>query len=112
MSEPGDVSGSAPAQGWTLTLYVNGASANSLRSIESIRQLCDQELNGQVDLEIIDVRQEPALIVRDQVLAAPTLVRRLPEPLRRIVGDLSDPDRLRAGLDLGPVPAGEPPVDG
>ena len=108
--EPGEMTGPAPAERWTLTLYVNGASANSLRAIENIRHLCDQELNGQVDLEIIDVRQQPALVVRDQVVAAPTLVKRLPGPLRRIVGDLSDLNRLRAGLDLGPVPADEGPV--
>jgi len=97
-----------PGPRWTLTLYVNGASVKSLRAIENVRHICDRELNGQVDLEIIDVRQQPALVVRDQVLAAPTLVKRLPGPLRRIVGDLSDPGRLLTGLDL-PDPQGPDP---
>ena len=92
-----------PPDRWALTLYVNGASPNSIHAIEAVRHLCDEELGGQADLEIIDVQQQPALVVRDHVLAAPTLVKRLPGPLRRIVGDLSDSARLRIGLDLGPV---------
>ncbi len=90
-----------------LTLYVNGASAKSVRAIETVRRICDEDLGGQVDLEVIDVQQQPALVVRDQILAAPTLVRRLPAPLCRIVGGLSDADRLRLGLDLGPVGDGD-----
>jgi len=97
----------SPAGRSVLTLYVNGASANSIRAIESVRRICADELGGEVDLEVIDVREQPALVLRDQVVAAPTLVRRLPGPLRRLVGDLSDPARLRAGLDLGPLKAGE-----
>jgi circadian clock protein KaiB len=97
----------AAPEDWTLTLYVNGASAKSARAIETVRRICDEELGGQVDLEVIDVQQQPALVVRDQIIAAPTLVRRLPAPLRRIVGDLSDADRLRLGLDLGPVGGGD-----
>jgi circadian clock protein KaiB len=90
---------------WALTLYVNGASPNSLRAIETVRRLCDEELGGRVDLEVIDIKQEPALVLRDQIIVAPTLVKRLPGPLRRVVGDLSDADRLRLALDLGTVEA-------
>jgi circadian clock protein KaiB len=98
---------------WALTLYVNGASPNSIRAIETVRHLCDKELGGQVDLEIVDIQQQPALVVRDQILAAPTLVKRLPGPLRRIVGDLSDSARLHLGLDLCPVEVsdGRPDAD-
>ena len=92
---------------WALTLYVNGASVRSIEAIENVRRICDEELGGQVDLEIIDVQQQPALVLRDQIIAAPTLIKRLPGPLRRIVGDLSDPARLRLGLDLGPVGASD-----
>ena len=88
---------------WVLTLYVNGASAKSIGAIEAVRRICDEELGGRVDLEVIDVRQEPALVLRDQIIGTPTLVKRLPGPLRRIVGGLSDADRVRLGLDLGPV---------
>jgi len=95
------MTGTAAGGGWALTLYVNGASAESIRAIEAVRRVCDDELGGQVELEVIDVHEQPAFVVRDQVVAAPTLVKRLPGPLRRIVGDLSDADRLRLGLDLG-----------
>jgi len=70
----------------------------------NIRRICDGELKGRADLKIVDVRSEPALVVRDQVIATPTLVKSLPEPLRRIVGNLSDTARLRESLDLRPDP--------
>ena len=85
---------------WTLTLYINGASPHSVHAIENARRLCEEE-PGQVDLEIIDVQQEPALVVRDQIVATPTLVRNTPTPLRRLVGDLSDLGRVRQSLELG-----------
>jgi circadian clock protein KaiB len=88
---------------WSLTLYVSGASPRSMEAVENVRRICDAELPGQVDLEIIDVHDQPAMLLRDQVFAAPTLVKRLPEPLRRLVGDLSDTNRLRLGLDLIPT---------
>ena len=97
----------ADGERWALTLYVNGASARSIEAIETVRRICDEELSGHVDLEIIDVQQQPALVLRDQIIAAPTLIKRLPGPLRRIVGDLSDSARLRLGLDLGPVGASD-----
>ena len=77
-----------------------------------MRRVCDEELGGRVDLEVIDVQQQPALVLRDQIIAAPTLIRRLPAPLRRIVGDLSDPARLRLGLDLGSAAVSRPDPDG
>jgi circadian clock protein KaiB len=91
------------ADRWALTLYVNGASPHSIQAIENARRLCAEELDGQVDLEIIDVQQQPAAVVRDHILAAPTLVRRMPAPLRRLVGDLSDATRVRLALELGPL---------
>ncbi len=94
----------AAGNGWALTLYVNGASAKSIEAIETVRGICDEELGGEVELEIIDVQQQPALVLRDQIVAVPTLVKRLPGPLRRITGgDLSDSARLR----LGPVGASD-----
>jgi circadian clock protein KaiB len=93
----------APADRWSLTLYVNGGSPHSISAIENARRLCEEELDGQVDLEIIDVQQEPAVVVRDQILAAPTLVKHMPGPLRQLVGDLSDAARVRLALDLGPL---------
>jgi len=90
---------------WSMTLYVSGASAHSARALETVRRLCDEELPGQVELEVVDVIDEPALAVRDRIVAVPTLVKRLPAPPRQLVGDLADVARLRAGLDLGPPPA-------
>ena len=85
---------------WALTLYVSGASPRSAQALETVRRLCDEELAGQVELEVVDVTDEPALAARDRIVAVPTLVKRLPPPARQLVGDLADVDRLRAGLDL------------
>jgi len=94
---------------WALTLYVSGASPRSTQAIDTIRQVCDEDLAGRVDLEIVDVADQPTLVVRDQILAVPTLVKRLPLPLRRLVGDLSAISRVRVGLDLdSPDPKPEP----
>ena len=88
---------------WALALYVDGASTSSMHAIETVRRVCDEQLGGRVELEVIDVHQQPALVERDQIVAVPTLVRRLPGPPRRIVGDLSDSAWIRLGLDLGPA---------
>ena len=92
------------ADRWALTLYVNGASTSSIRAIEAVCRVCDEQLSGRgvhVDLEVIDVRQQSALAARDQIVAAPTLIRRSPGPPRRIVGDLSDPSWVRLVLSIG-----------
>ena len=101
------MTGRDTADRWALTRYVNGASPRSVRAIETVRRICDEELDGRADLEIIDVRQEPALVARHEIVAAPALVKRRPGALRRIVGDLSDTSRLRSGLDLSPLEAGD-----
>lgn len=85
---------------WSLTLYVRGASPRSVQALETVRRLCDEELQGQVDLQVVDVTDDPAVAARDRIVAVPTLVKRLPAPRRQLVGDLDDLDRLRAGLDL------------
>jgi circadian clock protein KaiB len=105
------MTGHGAAGRWALTLYVNGASTRSIHAIETVRRVCDEKLGGHVDLEVIDVRQQPALVARDQIVAVPTLVRRLPVPARRIVGDLSDSVWIRLGLDLGSVEVGDGPPD-
>ena len=89
-----------PHPRWSLTLYVSGASPHSAQAVETVRRLCDEELPGQVELQVVDVADEPDLAGRDGVVAVPTLVKRLPAPPRHLVGDLADVDRLRAGLDL------------
>ena len=95
------MTGPAGTATWVLRLYVNGASPQSVAAIENVRRICDEELAGQVAFDVVDVRTHPALVIDDRVIAAPTLIKRLPEPLRQLVGDLSDADRIRRGLELG-----------
>ncbi len=87
---------------WELRLYVTGRSPNSVRAIENLRLVCEQYLAGQYDIEIVDLLENPRLAADDQILAVPTLVKKLPPPIRKIVGDLSDTDRLLVGLQLRP----------
>jgi circadian clock protein KaiB len=88
---------------WSLTLYVSGASPRSAAAVDAVRKVCAEDLAGRVDLQVVDVRDDVGRVLSDQVLAVPTLIKRLPAPLRRLVGDLEDVERLRAGLDLEPV---------
>ncbi|MGB6067740.1 MAG: circadian clock KaiB family protein [Desulfomonilaceae bacterium] len=87
---------------YVLRLYVAGTSRKSLRAIQNIKKLLDEELGGQYELEIIDIYQQPIFAKSGQIVAAPTLIKELPEPLRRLVGDLSDTSKVLAGLDLSP----------
>lgn len=87
---------------YVLTLYVAGTTAGSVRAVEALRELCDAHLEGRFVLEVVDVYQQPALARDEQIIALPTLVKRLPSPMRRILGDLSDKQRLLVGLDLKP----------
>ncbi|MGZ4571089.1 MAG: circadian clock KaiB family protein [Blastococcus sp.] len=81
---------------------MNGASPRSAEALETVRRICDEELAGRVELRVVDVAAEPALVVKDQIMAIPTLVKHLPAPLRRLVGNLSYAERVRSGLDLDP----------
>ena len=85
---------------YVLRLYVTGMTARSTRAISAVRSVCDEHLAGRYTLEIIDVYQQPARIREDQVVAIPTLVKSGPSPLRRIIGDMSNRDRLLLGLGL------------
>jgi circadian clock protein KaiB len=89
---------------WSLTLYVSGASPRSAAALETVRRICDEELAGRVDLRVVDVAKEPAFVLTDQIMAIPTHVKHLPAPLRRLVGNLSDEQRVRSALDLDPAP--------
>ncbi|HET9626511.1 MAG TPA: circadian clock KaiB family protein [Kofleriaceae bacterium] len=92
---------SPPAQ-LVLRLYVAGTSARSTRAIQNARQICEHFLADRYELEVIDIFQQPKLAKDDQILAVPTLIKRLPLPLRRFIGDLSDRDLLLVGLDVKP----------
>jgi circadian clock protein KaiB len=89
---------------YVLRLYVTGLTPNSTRAIASAKALCETHLKGRYDLQIIDIYQQPQLAVGEQIVAAPTLVKKLPLPLRRLVGDLTKEERVLMGLDLRPKP--------
>jgi circadian clock protein KaiB len=82
---------------------VTGSTARSTRAIANVRRICEDYLKNRYDLEVIDIYQQPTLAKGDQIIAAPTLVKRLPAPLRKLIGDMSDKDRVLMGLDVRPV---------
>jgi circadian clock protein KaiB len=87
---------------YVLRLFVTGTTSRSARAIANLRRVCEQRLHGEYDLEVVDIYQHPAAAKEYQILAAPTLVKMLPLPLRRIIGDLANEERVLAGLDLSP----------
>jgi circadian clock protein KaiB len=93
-----------PKKEYVLRLYVTGSTPRSARSIFNIRKFCEERLLGRYKLEVIDIYQQPELARQEQIVAAPTLIKRLPLPLRTLVGDLSDRERVLAGLDLKSEP--------
>jgi circadian clock protein KaiB len=90
----------AAAGKYLLRLYVTGSTPRSARAIENIKDICEEHLKGRYDLEVIDVYQRPRLAADEQIVATPTLIKVLPTPLRRLIGDLSDSERVLVGLDL------------
>lgn len=88
---------------YKLRLFITGSTPRSTRAISNLRTICEQNLKGQYELEVIDVYQNPEATKELQIVATPTLVKMLPEPLRRVIGDLSDKDRVLAGLNLTPM---------
>jgi circadian clock protein KaiB len=95
----------SPANGevWELRLYVAGQTPKSLTAFANLKKLCEAHLAGRYKIEVIDLLKQPQLAAGDQIVAIPTLVRKLPEPLRRIVGDLSNTERALVGLQLRPA---------
>jgi circadian clock protein KaiB len=87
---------------WNLRLYVAGQTPKSLTALANLKRICDEHMNGQYAIEIIDLMENPQLAQRDQIVAIPTLVRELPSPLKRIIGDLSNTERVLVGLDVVP----------
>lgn len=92
-----------PAEVWELRLYVAGQTPKSLAAFANLKSLCESHLKGRYRIEVIDLVEQPKLSKGDQILAIPTLVRKLPQPVRKIIGDLSDTDRVLIGLDLRPA---------
>jgi len=89
---------------YVLRLYVTGMTPRSTRALANIKEICEEHLKGHYDLQVIDVYQQPVLARGDQIIAVPTLIKKLPPPLRRMIGDLSDREQVLIGLDLRPKP--------
>ena len=85
---------------YVLRLFVTGMTARSARAIENLRAICDEYLDGRYELEVVDIHQQPVLTRGEQIIAAPTLIKKLPLPLRRVIGDMSNTERVLLGLDL------------
>jgi circadian clock protein KaiB len=100
-NQPGSDANKGPP--YVLRLFITGTTSRSARAIANLRRVCEQRLHGEYDLEVIDIYQHPAAAKEYQIVAAPTLVKMLPLPLRRIIGDLANEERILAGLDLIPV---------
>ena len=92
----------AKGQVYVLRLYVAGINPRSSAAIRSIKEICEQHLKDNYSLEVIDIYQQPTLAKGEQIIAAPTLIKKLPVPLRRFIGDLADRERILVGLDLKP----------
>jgi circadian clock protein KaiB len=87
-------------EAWSLRLYVAGQTSKSLTAFANLKKICEEKLAGKFSIEVIDLLENPQLAKGDQILAIPTLVRKLPVPVRKIIGDLSNTDRVLVGLDL------------
>ncbi len=87
---------------YVLRLYVTGLTSRSARALENLQVLCEKHLAGRYELQVIDVYQQPGLARTEQVIAIPTLIKKLPLPLRRLIGDMSDEERVLVGLDIFP----------
>lgn len=85
---------------WNMRLYIAGQTPKSIVALANLKRICDEHLNGQYEIEVIDLMENPQLARRDQIVAIPTLVRELPSPLKRIIGDLSNTEKVLVGLDV------------
>ena len=93
---------SQESEKWNLRLYVAGQTTKSIEAFDNLRRICEEHLAGQYSIELVDLTKNPQLAKGDQILALPTLVRKLPPPIKKIIGDLSNTERVLVGLDLRP----------
>lgn len=105
MTDTAGADASEPVERFELRLYVAGHSPKSVRAIDNLRAICEEHLAGRFVIEVIDLLERPQLARGDEIIAVPTLVRKLPEPVRRIIGDLSDTDKVLVGLQIKPLEA-------
>src|ERR1700681_4907832 len=107
---PDGVAGRQKLPEFVLRLFVTGNTTRSVRAIDNIRRICEEHLAGRYALEVVDVYRHPEMAKQEQIIAAPTLVKQLPLPLRRLVGDLSDRAKVLIGLNISPARAPESPA--
>ncbi len=103
MTSKASGSGTSPRAEYQLRLYVAGQTAKSVTAFENLNRICETHLAGRYTIEVVDLLKNPTLAAGDQILAVPTLVRQLPEPIKKIIGDLSNEERVLVGLDVKPV---------
>jgi circadian clock protein KaiB len=101
---PSGAEGDATGQYWELRLYVAGQTSKSMTALSNLRKLCEKHMPGRHSIEVIDLGQRPELARQDQIVAIPTLVRKLPQPIRKIIGDLSNTDRALVALEVRTEP--------
>ena len=87
---------------YVLRLFISGMTPKSIRAIDNLKKICEEELSGNYSLEIIDISQQPQTVKKEDVIATPTLIKELPKPIRRIIGDLSDKERILVALNITP----------
>jgi circadian clock protein KaiB len=92
----------SPAKEWVLRLYIAGTTSNAIAALSNLKAICEEHLRGRYSIEIIDLIKNPQLAAGDQILATPTLVRALPTPIKKIIGNLASSERVLVGLDLRP----------
>ncbi len=93
-------SNQSPRKEWSLRLYIAGKTPRAVAAFENLQRICEEHLAGEYEIEVIDLLENPQLAKGDQIIALPTLVRRLPQPVRKIIGDLSNTERVLVGLDI------------
>jgi len=91
-------------ENYELRLYIAGKTPKAITALKNLKKYCEEDLNCQYSIEVIDLLEQPQLAEGDQILAVPTLVKKVPEPMRRIIGDLSDREKVLVGLDIRPKP--------
>ena len=101
-SNPPSARGASEAGTWDLKLYIAGYTPRAVRTLDNLKRVCEEHLQGQYKIEVVDLLRNPRLARGDQIVAVPTLVRKLPQPVRKIIGDLSNRERVLVGLDLRP----------
>jgi circadian clock protein KaiB len=106
LEQLGRKKGPAKSENWELRLYVAGQSPRSVAAFSNLKRICEEHLPGRYNIEVVDLVKHPQLAAGDQIVAIPTLVRKLPQPLRKIVGDLRDTERALVGLQLRPAVPG------